>query len=195
MNHQDQPSTSREGNIMDMLVKLYEIDAHKTLLQISGVEEKNDVIIRRAMAYEKETIVEFVRKFFTKAWGGWPSECDGAFSNRPLSCFIATGCIARGRLADKTADRSVIGFACYDATCRGFFGPFGVLKPYRGRGIGSGLLFSSLFSMQQEGYGYAIIGGLGRQKQRDFYSRAVGAIEIAGSDTGVYRDMLGGIGQ
>jgi GNAT superfamily N-acetyltransferase len=174
---------------MDMFVKLYEIDPHKALLQISGVEGKNDVTIRRAMAYEKEIVVEFVRETFTETWAGWPSECDVAFSNWPLSCFIASCRVPR----DKTFDRKVIGFACYDTTCRGFFGPSGVAKPYRRRGIGACLLLSALCSMRQEGYGYAIIGGPDKQEQWDFYSKTVGAIMIAGSENGVYRDMLDGI--
>ena len=175
---------------MDMLVKLYEIDPQKTLLQISGVEKKNDVTIRRAMAYEKEAVVEFVRDTFTETWGGWPSECDVAFSNWPLSCFIATCHVPRDRLQEKTSGRKIVGFACYDATCRGFFGPSGVDKSYRRKGIGTCLLLSALCAMQQEGYGYAIIGGSDKQEQWDFYSKAVGAIMIPGSEKGVYQDML-----
>ena len=175
---------------MDMLVKLYEIDPQKTLLQISGVEKKNDVTIRRAMAYEKEAVVEFVRDTFTETWGGWPSECDVAFSNWPLSCFIATCHVPRDRLRDKTSGRKIVGFACYDATCRGFFGPSGVDKSYRRKGIGTCLLLSALCAMQQQGYGYAIIGGPNKQEQWDFYSKTVGATMISGSENGVYQDML-----
>ena len=174
---------------MDMLVKLYEIGSQKAPLQITGVKEKNDVTIRRAMAYEKESVIEFVRENFTETWGGWPSECDVAFSNRPLSCFIATYCDPR----DKTSGRKVIGFACYDATCRGFFGPSGVAKPYRRKRIGTCLLLSALYAMRQEGYGYAIIGGPDKQGQWDFYSKTVGAEMISGSENGVYQDMLYGI--
>ncbi len=171
---------------MDMLVKLYEIDPHKTLLQVSKVEKKNDVTIRQAMAYEKEAVVEFVRGTFTGKWSGWPSECDIAFSNWPLSCYIATCRVPK----DKTFDRKVVGFGCYNATCRGFFGPSGVAEPYRRKGIGSCLLLSSLCAMRQEGYGYAIIGGTDKQEQWDFYSKTVGATVITGSENGIYLDML-----
>lgn len=171
---------------MDMLVKLYEVDPHKTLEQISKINKENDITIRQAMAYEKEAVVDFVRATFTKRWNGWPSECDKAFSNWPLSCFIATGQIP----GKKTFDRKIVGFACYNATCRGFFGPSGVAKPYRGKGIGSCLLLASLAAMRQEGYGYAIIGGPNKQEQWDFYSKTVGAMLIDGSENGVYRDML-----
>jgi GNAT superfamily N-acetyltransferase len=178
---------------MDMYVKLYEIDPYKTLLQIAGVEEKNDVTIRRAMAYEKETVVEFVRENFTETWAGWPSECNVAFSNWPLSCFIASCHVPQPELRDNTSGRKVVGFACYDTTCRGFFGPSGVAKPFRRKGIGAVLLLSALCAMRQEGYGYAIIGGPDKQEQWNFYSKTVGAIMIAGSENGVYQDMLDGI--
>jgi hypothetical protein len=46
--------------------------------------------------------------------------------------------------------------------------------------------------MRQEGYGYAIIGGPGKQEQWDFYSKTAGAIMITGSENSVYRDMLDG---
>ncbi len=175
---------------MDMLVKLYEIDPHKTQLQISGIEEKHNIIIRRAMAYEKETAIEFVRKNFTKTWIGWPSECDVAFSNCPPSCLIATCSVAKVESQDKTFGRKIVGFACYDTTCRGFFGPSGVAKAYRRKGIGACLLVSALTTMRQEGYGYAIIGGPDNQEQWDFYGKTVGAIMIEGSEDSVYRDML-----
>lgn len=176
---------------MDMLVKLYQIDPRKTLLQISNVEEKHNVIVRRAMAYEKEAVVKFVREYFTETWAGWPSECDVAFSNIPPSCFIATCPVVQDKVQDKTPVRKIVGFACYDATCRGFFGPSGVAKAYRRKGIGASLLLSVLSAMRQEGYGYAIIGGTNEQEQWDFYSKTVGATLIAGSEVGVYRDMLG----
>lgn len=175
---------------MDMLVKLYEIDPRRTLLQISDLKTKYDVIIRRAMAYEKETVVKFVRDTFTETWAGWPSECDVAFSNSPPSCFIATCPVPRDEPRGKTLIRKIIGFACYDVTCRGFFGPSGVAKPHRRKGIGVCLLLSVLWAMREEGYGYAIIGGPAKQEQWDFYSKTVDAILIPGSETGVYRDML-----
>jgi hypothetical protein len=41
--------------------------------------------------------------------------------------------------------------------------------------------------MRQQGYGYAIIGGVG---PADYYSKAVGAVPIDGSEPGVYRGLL-----
>jgi len=67
-----------------------------------------------------------------------------------------------------------VGFACYEATCRNFFGPELVHPERRQRGIGRALLLSALHAMRAEGYAYAIIGWA---SSVDFYRRAVGAFE------------------
>jgi hypothetical protein len=107
---------------------------------------------------------------------GWASETDVAFARQPVSCFIAV-----------KADR-VVGFACYDATCRNFFGPTGVAPEARQAGVGTGLLFACLEAMGAQGFGYAIIGGVG---PADYYAKTVGAVLIEGSEPGVYRGLLG----
>ena len=53
--------------------------------------------------------------------------------------------------------------------------------------IGKALLFNCLEAMKQQGYGYAIIGGVG---PAEFYAKTVGAIPIEGSEPGVYRGLL-----
>jgi GNAT superfamily N-acetyltransferase len=155
----------------DLLVRLYDLPALNGVLDALKAE---GVIVRRAMAYEKHLVVEWVQEHFDR---GWASECDVSFSNQPISCVIAT------ELGE------ILGFACYDGTCRGFFGPTGVAEARRGRGIGTGLLLACLHSMRAAGYAYAIIGGVGPVS---FYARTVGAIEIPGSTPGIYRDMLTG---
>ena len=148
----------------DLLVKLYELPREETALP--------GVTVRRAMAYEKHLVLGWVRSNFGD---GWASECDIAFGNRPLSCHVAV------------ESGEIVGFACYDATCRGFFGPVGVKDRVRRRGIGRALLLSSLHAMAESGYGYAIVGGAG---EIGFYVDTVGAIEIPGSTPGIYRDRL-----
>jgi GNAT superfamily N-acetyltransferase len=153
----------------DMLVALYALpDLHPCLERMRS----EDVVIRVAMPYEKPKVVPWVRSTFGE---GWAAECDIAFGNRPISCFIAT---KHGRIS---------GFACYDSTCRDFFGPVGVDAGARGRGIGSALLQVSLHAMTALGYAYAIIGGVA---DAEFYRKAVGASVIEGSSPGIYRDRL-----
>ena len=57
----------------------------------------------------------------------------------------------------------------------------------RGSGLGKALLFKALEAMRDEGYAYAVIGGVG---PREFYEKACGAFEIPGSDPGVFADLL-----
>lgn len=147
-----------------MLVKLYALPPLPAV--ITGMA------IRRAMAPEKETVVAWVRRSFGRGWAG---ECDIAFSSRPISCFVAA------------SRRGLAGFACYDATYRGFFGPTGVSPTMRRRGIGTALLIASLHAMAAQGYAYAVIGAAGSAA---FYAKAVGATSIEGSSPGPYRGLL-----
>ena len=153
----------------DMLVKLYDLPVVEPLIRKL---KDQGIVIRAAMPYEKHDVVEWVRRSFGN---GWASECDVAFSHCPVSCYIATEAGA------------VIGFACYDSTCRDFFGPTGVAEMKRGMGIGKALFLSCLHAMAAIGYAYAIVGGAGPS---DFYARTVGATVIEGSSPGIYRDRL-----
>jgi ribosomal protein S18 acetylase RimI-like enzyme len=149
----------------DMLVRLYALPEHDRKLEAGYV-------VRRAAAYDKSAILRWVTGHFSTQWA---SEVDVAFSRQPISCFVA---LHRDTL---------VGFACYEATCRGFFGPGGVLEAHRGEGLGTTLLLECLRSMREMGYAYAIIGGVG---PKEFYVKAVGAIEIPDSTPGIYTPPL-----
>lgn len=153
----------------DMLVKLYELP---DMAGINKEMKERGIDIRRAIAPEKHVIASWVGRTFGAAW---ESECEVAFSNHPVSCYVA---VENGKL---------IGFSCYDSTCKGFFGPTGVDEAARGKGVGKALLLKCLYAMEAQGYGYAIIGGAG---PADFYSRVVGAVPIEGSKPGIYKGML-----
>ena len=153
---------------MDMLVKLYDIEDSTSYL--STLDE--GIIIKRAIAPEKHIVVNWVIENFSKGWG---SECDVAFSSQPVSCFIAV-------LGGK-----IIGFACYNATYKGFFGPEGVQEDFKGKGIGKSLLLRSLQAMKSEGFAYAIIGAAG---PKQFYEKVCGAEVIEGSKPGIYRNPI-----
>jgi ribosomal protein S18 acetylase RimI-like enzyme len=154
----------------DRLVKLYDLPEPAPYIEILKEE---GIEVRRAMAFEKFQIVEWVRTTFGLFWAG---ECDVAFSNRPISCFIAT---SRG---------SIVGFACYDSTYKDFFGPIGVSKNVQRRGIGKALLLRCLYAMAENGYAYAIIGD--SDNAADFYSSVIDVLEIKDSSPGIYRDRL-----
>jgi predicted N-acetyltransferase YhbS len=155
--------------MIDMLVRLYDLPDSAALY--AGVTAKG-VILRRARAFEKHTVTAFVKSHFSEKW---VSEVEVAMSRQPIACFIAT------------QEQQIIGFACYDTTQRGFFGPTGVSQNARGLGVGKALLFKSLEALSDIGYAYAIIGGVG---PKEFYAKNCGAIEIPGSDPGTYADLL-----
>jgi GNAT superfamily N-acetyltransferase len=158
-----------EFSPMDMLVKLYDLpDSRETLSRIAAA----GISIRRALPPEKHKVLDWVRGTFSQAWA---SEADVAFARQPVSCFVAVQA------------KRLLGFACHDAACPNFFGPTGVDANSRGKGIGAALLLACLEDMRRQGFGYAIIGGVG---PADFYSKTVGAIPIEGSERGVYRGLL-----
>ena len=153
----------------DMLVKLYTLpDLAPDLARQASV----GITLRRAQAAEKHLVVAWVGTHFEPAWA---SEADVALNGRPPTCFVAT------------KDEKLIGFACYDSTAKGFFGPTGVAEAARGQGTGRALLLACLHAMRADGYGYGIIGAAG---PTEFYTRAVGAIPIADSWPGVYSGLL-----
>ena len=154
----------------DMLVRLQELpdmqETEKKLL------EKEQVVFRRPIAPEKHLITTWVREHFGDYWA---SEVDVAFSRQPVSCWLAQ----RGN--------DIIGFACYEATARNFFGPTGTKESERGKGIGKVLLVKSLLSLKEMGYGYAIIGGVGPE---DYYKKVVDAKTIEGSEISIYENLI-----
>jgi len=157
--------------MIDMLVRLYDPPASGECYR--DVEAQG-VRLRRARAFEKHIVGEWVEARFSRKWR---SECAVAMARNPVSCWLAT------------EGGKVLGFACYETTARGFFGPSGVDESARGRGIGKALLLKCLESMREMGYAYGVIGGVG---PREFYQRSVGAVEIPGSDPGIYADLLPG---
>ena len=153
----------------DMLVKLYELPDLAPALQRQAAA---GITIRRAIPPEMHIVTDWVRQHFSNAWA---SETTIAFSRQPLSVFLAV------------EDDQLIGFACYDATHKNFFGPTGVAEEKRGHGTGAALLLACLHAMLAAGYGYAIIGAAG---PTDFYTKIVNATVIPDSWPGVYRGLL-----
>ena len=153
----------------DLLVRLYDLPPPGPALEALGAA---GIIVRRAAAAARSAVVEWVRAHGSP---GWADECAAAFARLPLACFVAV------------EDDKLIGFACYEATYRDFFGPELVHPERRGRGVGKALLLAALHAMRGEGYAYAIIGWA---SSLDFYRRAVGAVVIDGSEPGIYPAKL-----
>lgn len=151
----------------DMLVKLYELPEREQ-------EGAKDYRIVRPIAPDKVRVVEWVKEHSGISAAG---ECDVCFSHTPVSMYIAL------------KDNEIIGYACYDATAPDFFGPTRVLDSEQRKGVGKALLLACLEAMRDEGYAYAVIGGV--SDARPFYEKCVNAVVIENSSPGIYKDFLG----
>lgn len=147
----------------DLLVDLYNVDFSK---------KKNDVQIKRALSPNFDKIVTYVGENFNLSWA---SEIKAALYKTHPTCFIAV------------VDKQIVGFACYDATAKAFFGPTGVSEDHRGKGIGTSLLMHCLEAMLYDGYSYAIIGGVGSALK--FYQKTCNAVPIENSKN-VYKRLI-----
>ncbi len=154
---------------MDMLVKLYDLPPLEPELE---AQRAKGISVRRALSPEKHVILDWVSKHFSEPWR---SEADTAFTHSPPTIFIST---KAGKLT---------GFACYNTTAKGFFGPTGVQESERGQHTGRALLLIALHALRWEGHGYGIIGWVG---PAEYYTKAVGATLIPESFPGIYADFL-----
>ncbi len=172
----------------DLLVQLYTLpDAAPALTALTAA----GIQVRRANAWEKRFVAEWVRARFSEVWAiqrRLDRGCEVALEQRPVTCFVAVQPDHGLATGERPTDQ-LLGFACHDVASRGTFGATGVQADYRGRGIGTGLLLACLHAMRAEGYAYAIIGQAGPV---DFYAKTVGATVIEGSETGTaYRPLRG----
>jgi predicted N-acetyltransferase YhbS len=148
---------------MDMLVPLY---------RLPSPIDTPGMIIRHVYPFERSLLRDFIEKHFTR---GWADEAEMAFRHMPPSVLVAI------------IDKQIVGFAAYDCTFNGFFGPTGVDKAHRGKGIGRALLIAALHELKTLGYAYAVVGSVSTD---EFYAKSVGAIPIPNSDPGPYLNTL-----
>jgi GNAT superfamily N-acetyltransferase len=154
----------------DLLVRLYDLPHFDAEEKVA----KAGVTVRRAIGPEMHVVLDWIGEQFGRSW---VSEATVALTQLPSTCWIAT------------RDGELLGFACHDATTKGFFGPTGVLESARGQSIGEALLIATLKGMREAGYGYAVIGDPGPVA---FYQKRLDAFEIPRSKPGVYAGMLRG---
>ncbi|MBQ4102239.1 MAG: GNAT family N-acetyltransferase [Oscillospiraceae bacterium] len=152
----------------DMLVKLYDLpDFTKVFDRI----KQGGYRLQRAHPCDRNRVIEEVRAHFPY----WVNECEAAFSKENPSIYIAV------------KDHEMVGFGCYNATAKGFFGPVGVWEEHRGHAIGMGILAKCMQALESEGYVYAIIGWT---EILEYYEKACNAITIPDSFPGGYGRMI-----
>ena len=154
----------------DLLVRLYDLPHFDAEEKVRAA----GITVRRAIAPERDVILDWftAEADFPQLWRG---EIALGLSQMPSTTLIAV----RGQ--------ELLGFACYDTSAKGFFGPTAVSPAARGQGIGEALLIATLKAMREAGYGYAVIGDPGPV---DFYRKRLDALEIPKSKPGVYAGML-----
>ncbi len=113
----------------------------------------------RASPATRERVLNFIEKEFGRIWR---FEVGRAFENDPPALFYVE------------VDDEIAGFAAHDANNRGlgFFGPTGVVRAHRNRGLGARLLQASLADLRRLGYQSAVIPWT---DAIEFYRKACGA--------------------
>lgn len=152
----------------DLLVRLYDLPSFEAEARVRDA----GIVVRRALPPEREIVLEWIRARFSTFW---VSEAALCLSQHPTTIYLAL----RGN--------DLLGFACYDGTAKGFFGPTGVDEAERGKGIGEALLITTLRGLREAGYGYAVIGDPGPV---EFYRKRLDVLEIPKSEPGIYGGML-----
>ncbi len=148
----------------DMIANLTRLPQETTL---QGIK------VKRVFPGEKMRVLGFIQEHFSE---GWVYEAENAIMQH--KCFVAT------------KDGCILGFACYDASAKGYFGPIGVAENARGLNVGTALLLRTLTCMKEEGYGYAIIGWVDDAEL--FYRKTVNAEWIPGGEpqNTVYSNLI-----
>lgn len=131
--------------------------------------------MKRAFVGDKRTILNFVKENFETSW---EYEVEHALMQEVSKYFIVT---ENGKL---------LGFACFDASSKGFFGPIGVLPEARGKGIGTALLLRTLEAMREYGYGYGIIDWVSGAE--NFYRKNIQAeyIKNGNPENSIYSNFI-----
>jgi GNAT superfamily N-acetyltransferase len=142
---------------VDMIAPLLSLPSSQPFVR---VVEAQGVGVRRAKVWEAGSVRKFIEERLVPIWA---EEAAVAFANKPISALIAFD------------GATIVGFAVYECTFRGLFGPIGVDEAYRERGIGAALLMRCLEAMREMGYIYAIIGQAG---PREFFEKVCGAIAV-----------------
>jgi GNAT superfamily N-acetyltransferase len=149
----------------DLIVNLYENN-----LQYKPLE---GIKVQRVFPTDFTILLEFISKHFSP---GWIDEVKAGMYQPNPTVFIAV------------KDKEIVGFAAYDCTAKGYFGPTGVNPNFHKQGIGTALLLSTLHAMKDAGYGYAVIGGAG-DRVLPFYSRYLKLTKID-REHSVYDQMI-----
>jgi GNAT superfamily N-acetyltransferase len=123
--------------------------------------EKNGYKFERVRPQDFENLIEFVKKQFPI--GVWSLEAKMSLEIELPTSFIA-----------KEPTGAIVGWATHSAHYPGSFGPTGVLKSIRGKGVGGELLKWCMWDMKQNGSTECTIMWVVGETVK-FYSKSIGA--------------------
>jgi len=126
--------------------------------------------VLRPLPHRSPEILEMIEREFSPAWR---AESSVALARTPCTMKV---------ICPKDPSH-VLAFCCWDCTAKGFLGPVGVLSEARGMDLGRAVVLSTLYSMREDGYAYAVVGGAGPV---EFFRKICDARPIEGSDPGIY---------
>jgi len=124
-------------------VNLAEFYYPNRVKRIENMLTSEGIVFRIGREEEAQYISEWVGKTFNNPF--WRLETLYSFKNKPPTIWIAE------------QGSNIIGFAVYLRMKRSEFGPTGVDPNRRRHGVGTVLLFKSLYDLKQMGFRYAVI--------------------------------------
>ncbi|MFX0058991.1 MAG: GNAT family N-acetyltransferase [Candidatus Hodarchaeota archaeon] len=142
-----QPGVDLRHTSLFFFLKKHGFKTHKMRYNLTVPLEKTIVtpktenegyVFRRIQQEDFEQTYYFVKENFSL--GFWAEEVRLSFKNNPPTTFIA-----------KDSNDRIIGWATHSNLFPGSFGPTGVLKPLRGKGIGGELLSWCIWDMKKMG--------------------------------------------
>ena len=149
----------------DLIVNLYDNN-----LEYNKYE---DITIERIFPTDFGMLDDFIGKHFSS---GWQNEVKAGLYQPNPTVIVAV------------KNHQIIGFAGYDCSAKGYFGPTGVDPLFQKQGIGTALLLVTLKAMRDAGYGYAVIGGVSEELVT-FYSKHLKLVKFE-REHSVYDRMI-----
>jgi predicted N-acetyltransferase YhbS len=134
-----------------------------SLASFSGTPktEKNGYHFERLQQSDFDALYQFVSSHFRL--GVWPEETTLSYINTPPTSFVA-----------KDANGTIVGWASHSIDFPGTFGPTGVLKSLRGKGVGGELLKWCMWDLKEQKVEDCIIRWVVGDTVK-FYSKTLGA--------------------
>ena len=125
--------------------------------------ELNGITISRATSEQINELSNLLFMPLVYRKTSWPAEIKISYKNNPISTFVA-----------QNTENKIIGWATHSVGFPGTFGPTGVNKEYRGRGLGGLLLKWCLWDLKNQGLDKCIIRWV-EDETAYFYLKSVNA--------------------